>query len=104
MSVGYELHITRAQDWSTSATKPITQTEWSSIAVGDPRLARTAEATAFTLGGADGPVLYWVADQINVKGIDDPAQITELSDVARLFDAVVQGDDGEVYAPAPGSS
>jgi len=53
----------------------------------------------------DGPVLYWVEDQVNIKGVDDPAQITELSDLARRFNAMIQGDDGELYSsPIPSSS
>jgi hypothetical protein len=102
--VGYELHITRAQDWVDSEDAPISPTEWERAARADGRLVDVA-----TLGGDDpsgsafvwrdelGPSLYWFEGQVQVKGVRSQQEIGEIAAFGAELDANLVGDDGEHY-------
>jgi hypothetical protein len=94
--VGYEPHITRADEWAGSHAAPISEGEWLAVAKSDDRIRLWAHSEFF--GWRDGgPSMYWSHGQVNVKGARDPAEIAELVLFARGLGAHLQGDDGEIY-------
>ena len=105
-SVGYELHITKATAWLDTTDMPIAQSDWEAYARTDSRLiedgyvdwADTGRAIGFVWQDPNGPSFVWREGQINVKGIRNEAEISEIVKLARGLSAIVQGDDGETYA------
>lgn len=95
--MGYELHITRAADWASSESSPITESEWLAATGADGRIKRYPGNSEFTWRSADGPAMYWVRDQINIKGVRDAAEIGEIATFAETLNARLEGDDGETY-------
>ena len=118
--MGYDLHITRAADWSASEDAPITLEEWLAFVRSDPemRLDGFAEAandegeairveapglavwTAYPRHGVDGNMawLLWFGGRIDAKNPDEEFR-RKLHAIARALRARVQGDEGEVYGP-----
>src|SRR5438093_32344 len=102
--MGYEFHITRADDWTGSWQRPIEEADWLAIARADPRIRPIGEETTSDgprtiYGWRDdtGPSLIWSNGEVCINGIRDQAVIAELVVLAQVFDAVVMGDDGEIY-------
>lgn len=119
--MGYDLHITRAEDWTEAESAPITLDEWRSFVANDPEMTLVGVAeTQLT----DGQMLryqseglaVWVRSsgnqaggnkawfdhrhgEIVVKNPDDQI-IQKMIEIAHRFNANVQGDDGERY-PLP---
>lgn len=116
--MGYDVHITRAAEWSESETNPISLDEWLAYVASDPemRLDGFAEAEA-----PDGAVIrieseglsVWLAwpdegradghawmdhreGRIVVKN-PDPAILKKMCLIAERLQAHVQGDEGEEY-------
>lgn len=52
--MGYDLHITRAADWTQSESNPITEAEWEAHVALDPELLLTGAAETSTPGGPLG--------------------------------------------------
>ena|ERR1700678_2131034 len=105
--MGYELHITRAADWTESARAPVDEETWLSVA--EARLVLRGyvsftdgparEPVRYSLFGFDGreaPSLYWRGGEVVVSGVDEAA-IADLVLIANALDARVLGDDGEEY-------
>jgi hypothetical protein len=100
--VGYDVHITRADEWSDNADAPISLDDWKAVAeteadlVADPRngdgffLARGLRDD-----GGDG-WFDWYEGDVFTKDPDRPTLAKMLSLAARL-NARVQGDEGELY-------
>lgn len=84
--MGYDLHITRRRDWSGPGAD-ISQAEWRRLLEAEPDLRTELE---------------WDAGVITAKN-PTPAIIDRMVDVARRFDAIVQGDDGERYLSSDAS-
>ena len=99
--MGYELHITRADDWASNEGSAIEPSEWLELIDRD---------TSLRLAGYNGPYFAnWDGDP------DDPeawldlvdgnittknpsaALLQKMLEVAERLDAVVQGDEGELY-------
>jgi hypothetical protein len=116
--MGYDIHITRAEDWCDSETTPISLGEWTAYVTSDPemRLDNSAEVevdehvlqhenagiavwTAFTGHGAGGNLAWfsYSEGQIQVKNPDREI-LGKMLQIARRLDAKVQGDDGEEYS------
>jgi hypothetical protein len=104
-SAGYELHLTRAADWTKASTSPIARTEWEAAARSDRRLVEdgfvdwsdSGRSAVFEWGASDGPAMYWRSDQVMVKGVRSAAEIGEIVAFAQRLSANVVGDDGEWY-------
>lgn len=100
--MGYDLHITRRDDWSDEgALGEITIDEWLAYVasrrgwrinhVNGPAFAE------FTLEqGAEPDWLNWERGNIKTKN-PSKALIAEMIRIANHFNAKVQGDDGETY-------
>jgi hypothetical protein len=80
--MGYDLHITRAVNWTDAASSPITPAEWQRVAKAHPDLT----ANALSYDGAE----------ITAKNPDESLARTMVR-IATSLGAMVQGDDGEIY-------
>ena len=115
--MGYELHITRGDDWSRRDKPEISLDEWQDFVAGrsDFELTGVAEATNPETDEVirieqpgiaiwrreSGPVWFsWWRGSIAVKS-PDPDTIAEMVRIASSLNARVQGDDGEWYDEPP---
>jgi hypothetical protein len=116
--MGYDVHITRAAEWTDSKSHPITLPEWFTYIRSDPemRLEGIAQValpsddslayenpglavwTGWPHGGQDGNWAWFdLRDgRVVVKNPDDLI-IAKMCAVAEKLGARVQGDDGEYY-------
>lgn len=104
--MGYDLHITRADDWTKSRERPITEAEWLAVITSDPELRpsesneRNGLIAAFWTGypesrtGSD--CFYLKYGRITEKN-PDKTVIRKMVEIARELDARVLGDDDEEY-------
>ncbi|MEW6349233.1 MAG: hypothetical protein AB1646_09235 [Thermodesulfobacteriota bacterium] len=117
--MGYDLHITRAKDWTESLDHPISLEEWESHVARDHDMSLTgfAEAdigdgesiryeneglavwTAYSGHGKEGNMAWFDFHdgRIVVKNPDEEI-IGKMIAIAEALGARVQGDDGEVYS------
>ena len=97
--MGYNLYITRAEDWVESEGHEITISEWLALIKLDPdlRLAGDGNGPQFTVWDGhpddDESWLDWNEGNITTKNPDD-ALIAKMVEIAAKLDARVQGDDG----------
>ena len=122
--MGYDLHITRATDWTESDSAPIPLDEWVAYVRADPEmhLDEQAEASGYAeMKTPDGKTIKWKSKgravwaassffglrkdtayfhhsegQITVRGMDKNS-IKKMCAIARTLMAHVQGDEGEIY-------
>jgi hypothetical protein len=100
--MGWELHMTRADDWSQSADRPITAEEWLAVVAADPELhideanGRYFAVWSHPRSKSDGGWFDWADGQVSTKQPDRPV-LKKLLQLADKLGATVQGDDGEVY-------
>lgn len=107
--MGYDLHITRKVDWSNEDGPRISRQEWLNLIESDPKFRILPEncnetpPNIFTVwDDPDAPEgSYWVDwAEDGVSGRHQGKDyIRKLHQIATKLDAVVQGDDGEVYLP-----
>jgi hypothetical protein len=119
--MSYDVHITRAEEWSQSETAPITLEEWIACARSDAELRIEVIDGRYTSPLPDGQVL-----SMNVKGLvawlgkvgqparqplawfswshgiidarnPDIATLRKMFAIATSLHAKVQGDEGEIY-------
>ena len=98
--MGYDLHITRKEEWSEDGLN-ITIDEWLSMVENDPELSideRNGPCFAMwkPLHSCGEYWLDWFEGNIYTKN-PDQVVICKMIEIAHLFDARVQGDDGEIY-------
>ncbi len=108
--VGYELHITRAEESYDSEEVPILLDEWLGYAASSPLLAERGwvqwtdigRVPVFAYACGDGIEVSLTFDgaQINVKGVLDDLGALELAKIAEDLQANLIGDDGERYTTA----
>jgi hypothetical protein len=112
--IGYDLHITRAEDWGDSAEAPITPDEWKAYVDAAPDLEWEPERpwthmevdlAVWTAHPTPDAWLALLDGQIETKNPDAPMR-TKMYEIATALGARVQGDDGEFYdargEPSPG--
>ncbi|WMW82037.1 hypothetical protein RF679_07050 [Undibacterium cyanobacteriorum] len=112
---GYDLHITRANEWTLSSKKPISERELKAAVASD------AELKMDTTASAENPItreriqvtnrlmaswidpttkekhyFYYFRGEIIVKNPSENT-IAKMKAVAKKLSARVQGDDGEWY-------
>lgn len=107
--MGYDLHITRAEEWAESQDHPITRAEVDALVHKDPELRWVSEIRA-TISGSEEtlviygdfiewnrgyPFRYWEG-ALTYKNPDEPAML-KLIQLAGALNARVVGDDGEEY-------
>jgi hypothetical protein len=104
--MGYDLHITRAEDWGESEKTPITMEEWKAVIAADPELEldpnNDRRLDRFSANWVD-PVsreergwFAWSDGEISTKN-PDRAQLGKMLQIAERLGAQVQGDDREKY-------
>ena len=102
--MGYEVHITRAEQWSENQGQEITEAEWLSVVESDPDL-HIAEGNGphVAIWGShpeDSEAwLDWYNGNISTKN-PDGRLLQKMLEIAARLDAKVQGDDGEHYDDA----
>ncbi len=108
--MGYDLHITRAENWCENEGHEISPSEWHDIINCDPELRldpQNGPHFAIWEHGSLDPAaqeehgrlrgwLNWSYGNIDTKN-PDPPLLEKMIDIARLLDARVQGDEGEWY-------
>ena len=115
--MGYDVHITRAEEWMQSEEFPIPLDEWLAYVAGDPemRLDGYAEVqiagdvlrvesegmavwTAYTGHGIGGNLAWFNHDsgKIRVKNPDEEI-IGKMRQIAEKLDSNVIGDEDEHY-------
>ena len=116
--MGYDVHITRAEEWSDSEATPITLDEWLAYVASDPEMrldgfaeARTPKGEVIRIEGKGLSV--WTAwpgegrdeghawmdhrrGRIVVKN-PDSAILKKMGSIAEQLGAQVRGDEGETY-------
>ena len=112
---GYDLHITRASEWTMSAKHPISKVEWKTIVASDRQLQMDTVAKAKIpqtgeIVRVSNPLMAsWVdpiskekhyfnytRGKITVKNPSKSA-IVKMKTIASKLSARVQGDEGEWY-------
>jgi hypothetical protein len=105
--MGYDLHITRKQNWADPEGPAVPLAEWQELIARDPELREFTEVgeadrgTGASYGDQEG-ALRWEDGEIVSKD-PDKALIAKMAQIAAALGATVQGDDGEIYQ-ADGSS
>ncbi len=116
--MGYDLHITRANEWSESEADPISLDEWIRHVESDREMRLDGHAEARSPDGSviriESPGLavwlkypkhgegetmawfYWHRGEISVKNPDEEI-IRKMKVIAQALGARVQGDDSEYY-------
>jgi hypothetical protein len=113
--MGYDVHITKASEWSESVKSPITEEQWRAavLADGELKMDGTVSATNPKTQEAvqvSNPLMaswvdpktknkhyfYYSRGKITVKNPPDIA-INKMTSVASKLGANVQGDEGELY-------
>ena len=116
--MGYDVHITRASDWTESPAHPISLDEWIGYVRADSEMRLDNRAEATTSSGehlvADSPGLavwakwkdngldgnyawfYYYDGEITVKNPDRDI-LRKMYRIALALKARVQGDEGEDY-------
>ena len=111
----YDLHIVRTKNWLEASRAPITKQEVNGLIAGDPELEWSTThyvdmndnpgtmTRYYMIAWRGHPCFWWYRDQIQCSG-PDRAQQVKLARMARALNAVVVGDDGEIYDGEGGPS
>lgn len=111
--MGYDIHITRADEWFDSEARPIAKEEWLALIEADPELQPAqpnadgsslgyempgvAMWTAWSRAAAeDLPWIAYYEGRLMTKNPDREI-LRKLHQIAQALDAKVQGDEGEQY-------
>ncbi|MBX3634912.1 MAG: hypothetical protein KF683_05910, partial [Rubrivivax sp.] len=95
--MGYDLHITRAMDWADNLGQHIDEHEWLALAAADEELTRDPAHGPFAVRYRASAWFDWFEG--NVFTTDpDRSTVTKMLGLANRLAAIVQGDDGEIYA------
>jgi hypothetical protein len=99
--MGYDIHITRAENWAENISFEITAQEWLEIIKGDPELIPFPENGEYFViwrGANKYPDTWFNWNQGNIfTKYPDKATFMKLYQIAQKLNAQVQGDDGEIY-------
>lgn len=99
--MGYDLYITRADDWKENDRAPITAAEWMALVRADPTLTPDPLLGPYFVRWTgpsrhDDPWLDWRDGNVFSK-YPDSALLRKMVAVADRLGARVQGEDGEPY-------
>jgi len=94
--MAYVLHITRKKDWGADEPK-ITQEEWDALKK-DGTLESTGDSRYPDAAYAKWQNYYFSFRNGDITSVSpDEKAIKKMKEVASIFHAKVQGDDGELY-------
>ncbi len=98
--MGYELHVTHADDWLKASAHPVSRADVDKVVQGDPELDWSATDNIngrydFIEWNSES-AFYWETHEIIGKSLIEP-QIIKLCEIAEKLGAKVVGDDGEHY-------
>lgn len=104
--MGYDLHITRKNNWFDEDGPSITEQEWRLAIEQDPELQLDTDTCCsmsdgdyvFAAWNGVPGILGYYHGEIRTKNPDE-ALVRKMVAIARRLGAQVQGDDGEVYQP-----
>ncbi|MBI5290788.1 MAG: hypothetical protein HY872_02795 [Chloroflexi bacterium] len=102
--MGYEVHITRAENWASNQDQEIATQEWLDVVRGDPELIPAPENGEYFVvwrGTTKYPETWfdWFGGDITTKN-PDKATLRKMLKIATCLRATVQGDEGEIYDEA----
>lgn len=97
--MGYDLRITRANDWTANDGLEITASEWLAVIDADPELAADPANGALAARFGAGRWLDWFEGNVFTTDPDE-ATVAKMLEIARRLSGAVQGDDGEFYESA----
>lgn len=101
--MGYDVHITRATDWTQNSGLEIRLEEWQGLFAADPQLEPDPDngpgAVLWSAHpeGKEDAWLDWSKGNVYSTNPDEPL-IKKMCRVALDLDARVQGDDGRIYS------
>lgn len=102
--MGYDLHITRAEDWQQNEGREISPREWLEVVDRDVELALDPENGAYSVKlvdkaeGEEKQKGWFDWFEGNVFTTDpSPRSVGKALALAASLRAKVQGDDGEIY-------
>ena len=102
--MGYDVHVTRAENWADNADDEITAQEWLEIIKQDHELVPSPENGDYFViwrGANKYPETWFCWENGNVSTKNpDIATLNKLSQIAQKLNAQIQGDDGEIYGDA----
>lgn len=102
--MGYDLHITRKDDWADETGPVITAEEWRALIDSDSELELDSHTRCvmsdgefvFAAWNGQTGALGHYAGEITSKNPDE-LLIAKMIEIANRLGAKVQGDDGETY-------
>lgn len=99
--MGYDVHTTRAEEWSQNEGQEIAPPDWLMVVEADPELELVTSHEPYTAewvadGAAPDTFFDWDQGNISAKNPDETTVI-KMEQIARRLNARVQGDDGEFY-------
>jgi hypothetical protein len=99
--MGYDVHITRADDWTNNQNREISTAEWKSVIEADPELAfdpNFGENSVVWSSETAAPDAWLDWSEGNIYTTDpDRATVEKMLEIASRLDARVQGDEGKVF-------
>jgi len=114
--MGYEVHITRADDWTDSSRHPIPEAQWNDVVARDPTLQVSTDDyyerktpdggierfhPVVWLEHPDKPAFWFIDGAVDAK-CPDERTVSKMMSLAASLDAKLIDDEGEVYAePRP---
>ena len=102
--MGYDIHITRSEDWAANADSEISQKEWLAVVEGDTELTldpRFGECSVLWKGEASPADAWFDWYKGNVFTTNpDRAILAKAIEIASRLRAEVHGDDGKRYHEA----
>lgn len=102
--MGYDVHITRSDDWSKNASHAIAADEWLVVVDADPELQLDPENGPYAAvwtpkTGRNEGWFDWYEGNVFTTNPSRPA-VAKMIALAERLSALVQGDEGEVYETA----
>lgn len=97
--MGYDLHVTRAIDWTANEGLAITSNEWLDLVEADKELWRDPANGPYAARMSSKTWFDWFEGNIFTTD-PEPATVRKMLDIAQHLSAAVQGDDGEFYDSA----
>jgi hypothetical protein len=94
--MGYDLHITRALDWTANIGCEIPEGEWLDLVATDGELLADPVHGACAVRYRVAAWFDWFEGNVFTSD-PDRATVAKMLALARRLDGIVQGDDGEIY-------